>query len=82
MILASILNSNNGPGSIMNSNSYNDRGPASVTNLSGIPGANHYPDPASVLNNLAVPMTPLAGADIPSAREMPPSNIPGKIFKI
>jgi hypothetical protein len=56
-------------------NSYNDRGPASVINLSGIPGANHYPDPGSVTNNLAVPMTPLAGVDM-SAREMPQSNIP------
>jgi hypothetical protein len=57
-------------------NSYNDRGPASVINLGGIPGAHHYPDPASV-TNLAVPMTPLAGGDILSAREAPTSNIPG-----
>ncbi|KAI6187814.1 hypothetical protein M3Y98_00286100 [Aphelenchoides besseyi] len=69
----SVMNSHNGPGSII---SYNDRGPESVMNLSGIPGAANYMDPASVTNNLAVPMTPLAGADLSSAREMPASNIP------
>ncbi|KAI6176650.1 hypothetical protein M3Y97_00821500 [Aphelenchoides bicaudatus] len=68
----SIFNSNNGPGSI--TNVYIDREPPSVINLNGIPGANY--NPGSVTNNLAVPMTPLAGADIPSAREMPASNIP------
>uniref|UniRef100_A0AC34Q1S1 TATA-box-binding protein n=1 Tax=Panagrolaimus sp. JU765 TaxID=591449 RepID=A0AC34Q1S1_9BILA len=66
----SLLSSQNGPGSI-----YNDRGPSSVVNIPNIPGA--YNDPASV-NNLAVPMTPLAGNQ-DSTFNAPPSNIPTAI---
>jgi transcription initiation factor TFIID TATA-box-binding protein len=77
----SILNSHNGPGSLLSS--YNgDRGPASVMNLSGIPGSANYPDPGSVSNNLAVPMTPLGGQDRELGAHhsiLPASNIPAMI---
>ncbi|KAI6241645.1 hypothetical protein M3Y99_00325500 [Aphelenchoides fujianensis] len=73
----SVMNSHNGPGSIISG--YAEREPGSVLNLSGIPGAGNYPDPASVTNNLAIPMTPLGGGDLASAREMPHSNIPANM---
>ncbi|KAI1721312.1 transcription factor TFIID (or TATA-binding protein, TBP) domain-containing protein [Ditylenchus destructor] len=68
----SILNSHNGPSSVF---SGFDRG-----GLEGLGGSvQNYPEPASVSNNnLAVPMTPLAGADMSVQHQntMPASNIP------
>ncbi|KAH7731309.1 TATA-box binding protein [Aphelenchoides avenae] len=81
----SVLNSHNGPGSLL-SNYNADRGPGSVINLSGIPGSNAYPDPGSVSNNLAVPMTPLGAGGGSHDNEgrshhntLPASNIPALI---
>lgn len=61
------MNSHNGPSSVL---SGFDRGggPASILNFSGLSNVPQYAEPASVSNNnLAVPMTPLAGADSSAA---------------
>lgn len=43
-------------------------GPASILNFNGLSNVPQYAEPASVINNnLAVPMTPLAGADSAAA---------------
>uniref|UniRef100_A0A7E4WDM2 TATA-box-binding protein n=1 Tax=Panagrellus redivivus TaxID=6233 RepID=A0A7E4WDM2_PANRE len=73
---ASIMNPN-GPGSI--SSNYNDRGPASMLNVNLTNVPLNYMEPASVTNNLAVPMTPLAGSERvenSNFNNMPASNIP------
>uniref|UniRef100_A0A915D4P7 Uncharacterized protein n=1 Tax=Ditylenchus dipsaci TaxID=166011 RepID=A0A915D4P7_9BILA len=70
----SILNSSNGPNSIGPNSSI-----LSGFDRAGIEGLNsvHYSEPGSVLNNnLAVPMTPLAGGESSVQNNMPASNIP------